>query len=262
MAHPAVTEFLRALDGFDRSKTRIEIFRIFCEMAYCAIAKCASPWPDQRDRLETDYMRCVGLFRNPDDVRRMPEMLGIAALAIAGGGIDFIGEVAGEIGALDAKLGQFFTPYEVSRLMAEISLGDAAAQIEAKGFITVSEPAAGAGGMVLAMADALERQGRDPARHVWVEAVELSRSTFHMAYIQIASRGIAGRIIHGNSLTMEIYDQAFTPAARLFLAANGYPFAQQMAEARKAEAAESDRQARHRELLSGGAPATARVVWT
>ncbi len=143
-----------------------------------------------------------------------------------------------------------------------VSLGDAAAQIEAKGFITVSEPAAGAGGMVLAMADALERQGRDPARHVWVEAVELSRSTFHMAYIQIASRGIAGRIIHGNSLTMEIYDQAFTPAARLFHASNGHPFAQQMAEVREAEAAESARQARRRELLNWGAPATARVVWT
>ena len=61
---------------------------------------------------------------------------------------------------------------------------------------------------------------------------------------------------------MEIYDQAFTPAARLFHASNGHPFAQQMAEVREAEAAESARQARRRELLNWGAPATARVVWT
>ncbi|WP_299846403.1 N-6 DNA methylase [uncultured Paracoccus sp.] len=262
MAHPAVTDFLRALDGFDRSKTRSETFRIFCEMAYCALAKRVSPCPEQRDRLEADYMRCVGLFPKPDDVRRMPELLGIATLAIAGGGVDFIGEVAGAIGALDARLGQFFTPYEVSRLMAEMSLGDVAAQIEAQGFITVQEPAAGAGGMVLAMADALEGQGFDPARHVWVEAVELSRSTFHMAYIQIASRGIAGRVIHGNSLTMECFDKAFTPAGLLFHAANRHPFARQMDEARRAKAAEADRQARRRELLTGGTPATARAFWT
>ncbi|WP_299846877.1 N-6 DNA methylase [uncultured Paracoccus sp.] len=156
MAHPGVTAFLRALDQFDRSKTRTEIFRLFCEIAYCALAKRASPFADQRDRLEADYMACVGRFPNKDDVRRMPEMMATAIEAIAGGGIDFIGQVAAEIGALDAGLGQFFTPYEVSRLMAEISLGDTAGQIEAQGFITVSEPAAGAGGMVLALADALE----------------------------------------------------------------------------------------------------------
>ena len=49
MAHPAVTAFLRLLDRFDRSKTRTEAFRLFCDMAYCALAKPASPFPDQRD---------------------------------------------------------------------------------------------------------------------------------------------------------------------------------------------------------------------
>lgn len=83
MAYPAVTAFLRALDSFDRSKTRTEIFRIFCEMAYCALAKRASPFPDQRDRLEADYMSCVGLFPNKDDVRRMPDMMALALHTIA-----------------------------------------------------------------------------------------------------------------------------------------------------------------------------------
>ena len=261
MAHPAVTDFLRALDSFDRSKTRTEIFRIFCEMAYCALAKRASPFPDQRDRLEADYMSCVGMFPNKDDVRRMPDMMGLAIQTIAAGGVDFFGQVAAEIGALDARLGQFFTPYEVSRMMAEMSLGDVSARIETQGFITISEPAAGAGGMVLAVADVIEKQGFDPSRHIWVEAVELSRATFHMAYVQIAARGVAGRVINGNSLSLETYDQAFTPAAPVFHALNGHPFAKQREAERQAAEAEKAAQAMRRELLRGSVPATARAVW-
>ncbi|TRW94274.1 N-6 DNA methylase [Paracoccus sp. M683] len=260
MAHPAVTAFLRALDQFDRSKTRTEIFRLFCEMAYCALAKRASPFADQRDRLEADYMACVGRFPNKDDVRRMPEMMALSIEAIAGGGIDFIGQVAAEIGALDAGLGQFFTPYEVSRLMAEKSLGDAAAQIEAQGFIAVSEPAAGAGCMVLALADALESQGFDPARHIWAEAVELSRSTFHMAYIQISTRGIAGRVING-SLSLEVFERAYTAAAPVFFGLHGDPFAKQKDAARRAAEAEKEARSRTRELLRSTAPVQARAVW-
>lgn len=261
MAHQAVTAFVRALDQFDRSKTRTEVFRIFCEMAFCALAKRASPFADQRDRLEAQYMECVRMFPNKDDVRRMPEMMAIAIQTIAPGGVDFFGQVAAEIGALDARLGQFFTPYEVSRMMAEMSLGDVSAQIEEQGFITISEPAAGAGGMVLAVADVIEKQGFDPTRHIWVEAVELSRATFHMAYVQIAARGVAGRVINGNSLSLETYDQAFTPAAPAFHAMNGHPFAKQQEAARQAARAEKAALARRRELLRSPAPAAARAVW-
>jgi len=261
MAHPAVTDFLRALDSFDRSKTRTEIFRIFCEMAYCALAKRASPFPDQRERLEGDYMSCVGMFPNKDDVRRMPEMMGLAMQTITTGCVDFFGQVAAEIGALDARLGQFFTPYEVSRMMAEMSLGDVSAQIEAQGFITISEPAAGAGGMLMALADVIEAQGFDPARHLWVEAVELSSATFHMAYVQIAARGIAGRVINGNSITLETFDQAFTAAAPIFYAANGHPFTKQREAARQAAEAENTARAARQALLRGTAPASARAVW-
>ena len=261
MAHQAVTAFVRALDQFDRSKTRTEVFRIFCEMAYCALAKRASPFADQRDRLEAQYMECVRMFPNKDDVRRMPEMMGLALQTIAAGGVDFFGQVAAEIGALDARMGQFFTPYELSRMMAEMTLGDVAAQIEAQGFITISEPAAGAGGMVMAAADVIEAKGFDPARHIWVEAVELSRATFHMAYVQIAARGVAGRVINGNSITLETFDQAFTPAAPVFHALNGHPFAKQRKAARQSAEAEEAARARRHELLRSPAHASARAVW-
>ena len=238
MSNPYVSQFIKAMNEIDRSKSRREVFTDYCELAYCALAKIACPTEEGRDALEEQYMSVVKRYRDKDDVRRMPELLGLTMEALNQGGCDFLGSVAGEIGALDAKLGQFFTPYNVSRLMAEINLTNAGQIIEANGFITVQEPAVGAGGMVLAVADVIEGLGFDPALHLWVEATELSRSTYYMGYVQIHARSVAGRVICGNSLTLETFTSAYTAAAPIFIARNGHPFAKQMAEqAASAEAA-------------------------
>lgn len=234
---PAAKEFVRLINDIDRSKYRTEIFTDFCEMAYCALAKTACPFPEHQEALEDQYMGVVGRYRDKDDVRKMPELLALALSEIGNGGCDFLGMVAGEIGALDSKLGQFFTPYEVSRLMAEINLVDVDQMIEKQGFITVSEPAAGAGGMLMAMADVIENKGHNLETSVWIEAVELSRTTYHMCYLQCAARGLAGKIICGNSLSLEVFTSAYTAAAPHFLNMNGDPFAQQ--NERVAEAQEN-----------------------
>ena len=101
-------------------------------------------------------MQIVGTDRNKDTVRAYPELLAIAWGAIAQGGGDFLGSVASQMEVLNAKIGQFFTPYEVSRMRATMTLHDSGPVIEANGFVTVSEPASGAGGMILAAADILK----------------------------------------------------------------------------------------------------------
>lgn len=240
MAHPAVKDFVRVLSETDRSRTTTETFRDWAEMAYCALAERACANPAKAEKLESQFAEIEARYK-PADRRRMGELLGIAVLALNKGGVDFLGQVAAEIGALDARLGQFFTPYEISRMMSELTLTDAPALIKERGFITLDEPAAGAGGMVLAAADTLEEKGFDPERHVWVRATELSRSTFHMAYIQITARGVAGVVIHGNSISREIFDTAYTAAAPVFVAANGHPFAEQIAARTEAEQAAEKR---------------------
>ena len=154
------------------------------------------------------------------------------------------GEVAGELGVLNAEQGQFFTPYNVSRMMAEITLTGVQETIEAEGFVTISEPAAGAGGMLIAVADYIEGLGFDLARHVWIEAVELNHSTFHMGYLQTTARGLAGKFTCGNSLSLETYTSAYTAAASTFFVYNGDPFAKQRAEAEAHAKSQTEREAR------------------
>ena len=228
MAQDAVKDFLRALDRLDHSKGRREIFTDFCEMFYCALAKPASPFADQRDQLEAQYMRIVARYRNKDHVRAMPSMVEILRPVIEAGGRDVLGEIAAEVGALNPHIGQFFTPYTVSRAIAEMTLPDAESLLAGRGFFTLCEPACGSGGMVIAAADTLD--GRNVAlSDCWVEATELAPSVYHMAYIQIALRGVSGKVICGNSLSGEIQTFAYTPAASDFVLRHGHPFADQIA---------------------------------
>lgn len=241
---PTVKQVVKLINDIDQSKPRRVVFADFCEMAYCALAKNASPFLEQQDALETQYMEVVGKYRNKDDVRKMPEILALSLAEIGKGGVDFLGQVAGELDVLDSKLGQFFTPYEVSRLMAEMNLIDVDRMMGEQSFITVSEPAAGAGGMLMALADVIENKGYHLETAVWVEAVELSQPTFHMCYVQCTARGLAGKVTCGNSLSLDVFTSAYTAAAPVFLTANGDPFAKQKERAKQWEAEESARKAR------------------
>ena len=246
MTSSAVSKFVRIIDWIDQSKHRSEVFQDFCELSYCALAKNASPNPKQKDDLEAQYMAVVAKYRNKDDVCQMPKLLAIAVTELSGGGCDFLGAVAGELGVLDSKLGQFFTPYEVSRLMAEITMTEVSKTIAEKGFVTIDEPAAGAGGMLLAVADVIEGKGHRPETTIWVEATELSRPTFYMCYIQLAARGLSGIVFCGNSLSMEMFTKAFLPATSMFLNKHGDPFKKQR-EARQRELDCQEKTANERE---------------
>src|ERR1700722_5614095 len=146
--------FIKRLTALDREKSPYDKFRDFCEMAFCACAKLTAPTPERAQELEDRYMQIVGTYRDKDTVRAYPELLALADTAIQQG-CDFLGSVATQMEVLNAQIGQFFTPYDVARMMAMMSLQDAGAIIEQNGFLTLQEPPSGAGGMVLAAADTL-----------------------------------------------------------------------------------------------------------
>ena len=75
--------------------------------------------------------------------------------------------------------------------------------------------------MCIALADELAARGYDPAPHLWMDAVELNGPTYHMAYVQMSLRGIAAKVTHGNSMSVETFGSAMTPATIFFFERNG-----------------------------------------
>lgn len=115
----------------------------------------------------------------------------------------------------NAGTGQFFTPYEVSRLMAGIIMGDQEdlkVQLQAKGFLTLQEPASGAGGIVVAALHALADAGINYQQAIHVTAIDVDRRCAHMTFLQLALLHVPAIIIQGNALTGEIHETWYTPA--------------------------------------------------
>ncbi|GAB1257271.1 N-6 DNA methylase [Aurantivibrio plasticivorans] len=209
--------FIEILESFDRYKDKREHFRNFCAMAYCSLAKTTAMNKEEADNLEERYMTVVHSYKDKDEIRRMPELMSLTLLALQQGGTDFLGEIATQLDILDTANGQFFTPYHISLMMSKILLPDVAKTIEQDGFFSASDPAAGAGCMLLCIADQVEEQGFDLSETLSVEAIELNRTTYQMLFVQLALRGIPARVINGNALTREVFETAYTPIARHFI---------------------------------------------
>ena len=69
--------------------------------------------------------------------------------------------------------GQFFSPPEISEMMAHLAEVDIP---DGQEFITLSEPACGAGGMVLAYAKQMIAKGYNPGQHMWAQCVDIDRT--------------------------------------------------------------------------------------
>lgn len=217
-------DFIKILNDMDRSKSRAENFRNFCEMSYCALAKKTATDEETANAFEERYMSIVSTYSDKDDVRKMPEMLCFITLALNEKGCDFLGEIAADIEVLDKKRGQFFTPYDVSKLMAYITIPSVETIIKEEGFFSLSDPAAGSGCMILVAADVVQEQGYNPMDYMSVQAVEINKLTYYMLFIQLSMRGIAAEVIHGNSLSLEVFESAYTPAALHFFGKHGRMF--------------------------------------
>lgn len=195
------------------------VFSDFLEMAYCAIAKTATADPDRRDKLEARYMDRVSQYARPE-VNAICGMLALSVTTLGESGVDLLGVVYEDEGYADQKYGgQFFTPYHICRVMAELTMGDV---IDGDPVITLAEPAAGSGRMVLAAAHYMREQKRDPEQHLWVDATDLSQQCAQMCYLQMACSGIPGIVRHGDSISRETFESAVTPAGVRLIASSDF----------------------------------------
>lgn len=215
-------DFVKLLRG-DHSLTPWREFERWCELAYCALSK---PCAESAAAMDATEQRFEQILRGHDARRSAyEEMLGLAAMELRDTGADFLGRVAGhdEVRALSDGAGQFFTPFEVSRMMAGMTMSDAPELMERRGFLTIAEPASGAGGMLLATAAVLRAQGIDVTNDIWFEAVDISALCFHMTYVQMALAGLSGIVWHGDTLANQFHAKRRTPTAVLFWLKHGDP---------------------------------------
>ena len=95
--------------------------------------------------------------------------------------------------------GQFFTPYNVCRMMAEITVADLESSIKEKGWVGIHDPCCGAGALLIAARNTMVRQKLGPRDALYVTQ-DIDRTAALMCYIQLSLLGCAGYVVVADSL--------------------------------------------------------------
>jgi len=198
-----VKDFLKLLDDIKASKTRHDIYSDWLTMTAAALYS----WKNDKST-EEEYQNIARQY-SQDELKKHSELLEITVNALEKNDQDFLGEVFtfGEL--TNERNAQFFTPYNISRMMAAMMVSQNEPR---KGrVIRVNDPTCGAGGMLVAVCDVMKNvAGINYQQDVYFVGQDIDARCARMAYIQLSLLGAPALIICGNTLTMQTYWQRET----------------------------------------------------
>lgn len=187
-----------------------QVWQDFLTMSATAVANAVDP--RYRDTREAEYMATVKRYsRDEADLMAQAFACLVDALDTAEP-TDVLGETFMALELGNKWHGQFFTPYHLCKAMALMNMDGITAAVEAKGFVSVNEPACGGGAMVIAVANAMRDAGLNPQQQLHVVAQDLDIKGVQMCFLQLALLHIPAVVIHGNTLALEERSHWYTPA--------------------------------------------------
>lgn len=200
-------EFTRILEAIQPHQRIAETFQDFCR---CAAIALAQPFYNNAD-WEHEYLRIIRKYSS-EQAKRLAKLLFIAVMALEENPKqDFLGEIFSQCGISSSYKGQFFTPYSVASMMAQISFSEHEKIIQKRGYISVCEPCCGSGVMIIALRNVMIERGYNPSTQMLVTCTDIDPLCCDMAYIQLTLLGLATNVIHGDTLSMTVHRSTLTP---------------------------------------------------
>ena len=196
------------LQSLDRSRSLTIVFKDFLTLCTCSFAQTIH----RSDELEQRYLQTVKQYTK-EQAEEFSKLLAFLVMALEEKYQDFLGEVFMRLNLGNSSIGQFETPYTVSKFMAEINFSELeiSQKIVNNHLITLSEPCCGSGGMIIAFAETMKEHNFNYQKHLYVEAIDIDEISFMMAYIQLTLLGIPAKVIQGDTLTLKFQQVLYTP---------------------------------------------------
>lgn len=180
-----------------------EVWQDFVTMYACAISNAVDK--SHFNEREAMYLKRIQKYSKKEQ-ELFPQLAAEVVLALEKNPEqDFLGKIFMELNLSNDSGGQFFTPYNVCQMMAEMTVGDVVAHVKKHGYITINDPACGAGATLIAAVHAaakpLSEAGFNWQNHVLVTAQDIDYTVALMCYIQLSLLGTAAYIKIGNTFT-------------------------------------------------------------
>ena len=194
-------QFIKLFDAASQRNHRWTVFSDFVHISAIAISNTVDR--EHAEEREKEYARITKNY-NPKEMDCLRHMFAEVVEGLeANPDQDFMGDLFMNLELGNEYRGQFFTPYCVSSMMARMISGMDAlkSKIESKGWITVSDPACGAGGMLAAFANVCMSCDVNYQRSVLFVAQDVDYTAACMCYIQLSLLGCPGYVVIANTLS-------------------------------------------------------------
>lgn len=180
-----------------------DIWRDFIVLFACALSNPVDK--KHYEEREKRYLKIIHRYRK-EEQEKFPQLAAYTVLALEENPEqDFLGSIFMELNLGSKFTSQFFTPYHVCELMAQITENDISDVVKEKGYMTIQDPCCGAGAtLIAAIQEArkqLEKENLNFQNHVLVVAQDIDETVALMCYIQLSLLGVAAYVKVGNSLT-------------------------------------------------------------
>lgn len=202
-------EFLDIFQRLCYSRSSWEVWADLITAMACSLSNAIDRSPEHYEKREKEYAACI---KRLGSVEAPAEIFAIVVMAFESNPEqDFLGKMYMKLNLGNHWKGQFFTPYNVCKMMSEINCVDIDSQIEEKGYISVCDPACGAGATLIAAANTMKDANHNFQNHVLFVGQDIDRITGMMCYIQLSLLGCAGYVCIANTITNPLTGHVLFP---------------------------------------------------
>jgi len=202
-------QFVKLFNLLCGKHSKFTVWSDFIHMAAYAISNACNCRQDRED----NYLNIVKRY-STDEINKIAELYALTVMALEADRYqDFLGQMYMEFGFGDARKGEYFTPYNIAELMAELTHRGG---IE-EGYATVNDPACGSGVMLIAFANKLLDAGVNLHFKMLVVANNIDPCIAMMCYIQLSLLGCAGYVCIRNTITEPVTGDILFPPEDAFV---------------------------------------------
>ena len=200
--HPLQTNyekaFVKKINSLCYQQQLWQVWSDFIIVVAIGLANSVDICGKVHDRREKEYQECCKRLGGNDNIG---ELFGYLVQALEENPEqDFLGGLYMNLDLGSHWHGQFFTPYSICQAMADVNIGDSPKRKE-DGFISIIDPACGAGATLIAAANKLKQSGINYQIETLFIGQDIDRIVGLMCYIQLSLLGCAGYVAIANSLT-------------------------------------------------------------
>lgn len=153
---------------------------------------------------ENEYLRIINNYSKKEQ-KLFPQMFALIVEELEERpNQDLLGQLYMMLQISNKNAGQFFTPYSVCEVMSNLTFDrkELGKTVHKKGYANVYDCACGAGATLISASETCKEMFHkyNYQNHVYFVGQDIDITCVHMCYIQLSLHGLAGYVIHDNSL--------------------------------------------------------------